>query len=159
MIEFTGQLNKNAKKFLISIYMKGLIITAIILYIVFGVPAILFALTVDRIAYLFLIVILLAPILFTIPIFTKTTQNELFPYKAFVDKEENTVVIQPIAGEKHERFSMIKDVKTVNDYGDWYHMIIPKQDKYFVFQKDLLVQGTIEEFESIFEGKIVRIKK
>ena len=102
---------------------------------------------------------LLSPILFTIPIFTKSTQNELFPYRAFIDREEGTVIIQPVTGEKYERFSMIQEVKIVNDYGDWYHMIIPKQDKYFIFQKDLITQGTIEEFESIFEDKIVRINK
>ena len=159
MIEFTGQLNENAKKFLISIYMKGMIKVAIILYAILGIPTIIFALTVDRIAYAFIIVVLLSPILFTIPIFTKSTQNELFPYRAFIDREEGTVIIQPVTGEKYERFSMIQEVKIVNEYGDWYHMIIPKQDKYFIFQKDLITQGTIEEFESIFEDKIVRINK
>ena len=159
MIEFAGHLNENAKKFLIKKYMKRMIITAIVLYLVFGVPTIIFALTVDRMAYLFMIAVFLAPVLFTIPIFTKSTQNELFPYRALIDKEEGTIVIQPVVGEKNERFSMLEEVKSVNDYGDWYHMIISKQDIYFIFQKDLITQGTIEEFESIFEGKIVRIKK
>ena len=36
--------------------------------------------------------------------------------------------------------------------------IFPYKSQRFVCQKDLLVQGTIEEFEAVFEGKIVRKK-
>ena len=52
-----------------------------------------------------------------------------------------------------------EDVKKVLDYGEFYEFRF-----YFpwcfgvICQKDLLVEGTIEEFEQFFDGKIVRKK-
>ena len=52
-----------------------------------------------------------------------------------------------------------EDVKKVLDYGEFYEFRF-----YFpwcfgvICQKDLLVEGTIEEFEKFFDGKIVRKK-
>ena len=53
---------------------------------------------------------------------------------------------------------MIDDVKKIIDYGEFYDFVFTfsARDIYFVCQKDLLVCGTIEEFESLFEGKIER---
>ena len=52
----------------------------------------------------------------------------------------------------------ISDVKIVVDYGEWYDITFyfPHKDIGFICQKDLIVEGTIEEFEKLFEGKIVR---
>ena len=52
----------------------------------------------------------------------------------------------------------ISKVKKVVDCGDWYFIVF----KFLEFsnalacQKDLITKGTIEEFEALFEGKIVR---
>lgn len=49
-------------------------------------------------------------------------------------------------------------VKKVIDYGRYYYLFLYKFDpsKGIVCQKSLLINGTIEEFEELFEGKIVR---
>lgn len=55
----------------------------------------------------------------------------------------------------------INGVKAVYDYRDFYE-IIPKNKfilAVFVCQKDLLTSGTLEEFETLFEGKTVRKNK
>lgn len=54
----------------------------------------------------------------------------------------------------------IAKVKKVIDAGDWYYLIFKFGDisNSWVCQKDLIKQGTIEEFEKIFEGKIKRKK-
>ncbi len=49
----------------------------------------------------------------------------------------------------------VRNVRWVLDFGEWYHIVFrSKFDQgRFVCQKDLLVKGTIEEFESLFEEK------
>ena len=51
----------------------------------------------------------------------------------------------------------IGDVKTVYDYGEFYMMIFPfgKVSSSFICQKDLLTQCALEDFEKLFDGKIV----
>ena len=63
----------------------------------------------------------------------------------------------------------IEDVKKIVDYGEFYYISYYFPEKwvniifYFphklsccICQKDLIVEGTIEEFEELFEGKIER---
>lgn len=52
----------------------------------------------------------------------------------------------------------INDVKVVKDYGEFYELVFPfgKVSYGFICQKDLLVTGTLEDFERLFEGKIER---
>lgn len=48
--------------------------------------------------------------------------------------------------------------RKVIDYGDCYYLVfslVGDPSGSWVCEKDLLVQGTIEEFERIFAGKIV----
>lgn len=49
-------------------------------------------------------------------------------------------------------------VKKVYDYGEFYFIsfYFGKISCYFICQKSLLTQGTIEDFEKLFDGKIVR---
>ena len=77
------------------------------------------------------------------------------PQRIFIDLEENMVVHQC---EKMERFHGLDSVQTVFDYGKWYHFKFDytNRDMYFVCQKDLISQGTIEEFEELFKDKIER---
>lgn len=50
----------------------------------------------------------------------------------------------------------ISKVKKVIDYGEFYYLFVYRWDASYgiVCQKDLLIEGTIEEFEKLFEGKI-----
>ena len=52
----------------------------------------------------------------------------------------------------------IAEVKEVRDYGEYYDLVFPlgKPSPNFVCQKNLLTQGSLEEFEALFEGKIVK---
>ena len=71
-------------------------------------------------------------------------------FKITIDSDEGTVIYQD---KNDELFSMIKDIDTVYDYGDYYHIF--EAGDMFLCQKKLLVQGSIEEFEKIFDGKII----
>lgn len=51
----------------------------------------------------------------------------------------------------------IENVESVVDYGSYY---VIKNPRYIFCQKDLLTQGTLEDFEKLFADKIVRkVKK
>ena len=60
--------------------------------------------------------------------------------------------------DKQSESRSIGLVKTAYDYGEFYFLSFPmgKKSGNFVCQKDLLTQGTLEEFEKLFDGKIVR---
>ena len=76
-----------------------------------------------------------------------------FPKKIYTEDEYITFI-----SEKYDIYITTDNIKTVLDFGDFYH-IKPKRGKgplNLICQKDMLTGGTIEEFEAIFEGKIVR---
>lgn len=52
----------------------------------------------------------------------------------------------------------LTDLKKVLDMGNWYQFkfYFPHKDIAFICQKDLIVEGTIEEFEELFKDYIVR---
>ena len=53
-----------------------------------------------------------------------------------------------------------EDVKTVRDFGEFYEFVFRfgKISTHFICQKDLLVKGTLEEFEALFDGKIEKVE-
>lgn len=53
----------------------------------------------------------------------------------------------------------INEVKKVIDYGECYFIIYTDVAQAIVCQKDLIKEGTLEEFEALFEGKIKRRKR
>lgn len=53
----------------------------------------------------------------------------------------------------------IKKIKKVLDDKDCYYVIYGDMNNSIVCQKDLLTEGSIEEFEALFQGKIIRKKK
>lgn len=66
-----------------------------------------------------------------------------------------------IQGNGEEEYKHIADVKSCVDYGEFYQLLFPigKISYSFICQKNLLTKGTLEEFESLFEGKIIRKTK
>ena len=154
MIEFNGELTGDCKKFLLNKQKKSQLIVSVIVLMIFSPPIVLVAIHWKIDALLFMIPLSLFLVGSVIPI-SKNAQKIFMPKKVFLDLEENTIVHQC---EKMERFHMIDSVKSVIDYGDWYHLIFyySDRDMYFVCQKSLLTKGTLEEFEALFEGKIER---
>jgi len=155
MIEFKGELTGESRKFLIKLQQKGQIAVAIILTILFVVPTFIAAFAWDYIAF-----IALLPLgMFIIPLMfppDKSTQKLFMPKRVYIDLADKVIVKEC---EKQESYHMIDAVETVIDYGEWYYFIfeLASRDLYFVCQKNLLSQGTLEEFESLFEGKIERV--
>ena len=70
---------------------------------------------------------------------------------------ENDLIITYLQG--HSSIQEVADIKRILDKGEWYviDFYIPHAD--IVCQKDLIVKGTIEEFEQLFADYIVREKR
>ena len=90
---------------------------------------------------------------FTIP-FSSIKEVELAGPREVTIKDGMMYVV----GKKCEAIRLVKNVKKVIDFGEWYHIffLFGFKSPYFVCQKDLLVQGTIEEFERLFDDIIER---
>ena len=71
--------------------------------------------------------------------------------------EEKIVQESPLWPKPVEK--PIKKIKKVLDYEDCYYVIYGDMNNCIVCQKDLLTEGTIEEFEALFQGKIIQKKK
>lgn len=71
--------------------------------------------------------------------------------------EEKIVQESPLWPKPVEK--PIKKIKKVLDYEDCYYVIYGDMNNSIVCQKDLLTEGSIEEFETLFQGKIIRKEK
>lgn len=160
MIEFNGYLTGNSQKFfcnqivkfqqkiMIFLYVLGLIILYTVFYLLYGY------IIEPRVVLLTLIFPVLS--LLTPKIQTKKEKEKITPQRVYI---ENDIIISQSNALVESRF--LTDVKEVRDYGEFYYFVFPfgKYSYRFVCQKNLLSQGSLEEFESLFEGKIVRKTK
>lgn len=74
------------------------------------------------------------------------------PNRILFDFEKDTIFYQ---SEKSKDTYRISQIEKIFDHGNFYHIIFePAPDSYYVLQKDLLIQGTISEFEECFKDKI-----
>ena len=98
--------------------------------------------------------LVIVPLITLIPD-SKKTRKEMTPKRITFEDGVITCV-----ADKYVEQKTIDSVKLVRDYGDFYELVFPfgNISMKFICQKDLLVSGSIEEFEALFEGKIVRIK-
>lgn len=93
----------------------------------------------------------------------------LIPLMPFLPKDKSLIPKRIVIddgfitsqSEKAGETKPITDVKTVYDYGEFYMLIFPfgNVSSSFICQKDLLTQGTLEDFEDLFKGKIVVVDK
>ena len=152
MIEFQGKLSHESKRIL---KIKK-IITTLIIEACYGLLLVLplILLTIfwrkEAIAFLIIAIIFLG--------LEPLTNSEIcsYPYKITIDEVEmisysdKTTICMPLT-----------DVKRIVDRGHSYDIIFnfPKRNNSFICQKDLITQGSIEEFEQLFKDKIIRMIK
>lgn len=155
MIEFNGYISGAAEK---RFHRKGQIMgrNVLMVGVIFMLPmAFMFEEASLRRVFLLtcLTFLCLIPLLVRIPN-SKKSQKELLPKRIFTDGEQIVCL-----ADKYEENKYIDDVKEVRDFGEFYELVFPfgKVSDKFICQKSLLTQGTLEEFEALFEGKIVRM--
>ena len=79
----------------------------------------------------------------------KSTVQKMEPIRIYTEDE----YIICITESGIEEYSSIQNVLKLVDGGKFYYIVLPlgKVNLNFVMQKDLLIQGTLEEFESLFD--------
>ena len=158
MIEFNGEFSEKSKRYLLKENaILGFVVSLILALFVTGIVVTIAIIYSLWIILLFLIVFVLLVVLVTLApyIQRKRTLELIVPTKIIINQDakyiqvyyRNSVIIE----------KKLSKIKKVIDEGKCYYIKLkfPKIDG-FLCQKDLLVDGTIEEFEELLQGKIVR---
>ena len=154
MIEFKGYINGNAEQFFWNnsrkLGMKAFLFAYVVLLVFVLVVSFNTGFWLLTIAYVITCVA-------TVPLFfipkTKKERLRLLPNRIFTEDEYIVNI-----GNCVEEQRLIEEASKLIDYGDFYFVLFQfgNYSERFVCQKDLLAQGTLEEFEALFEGKIER---
>ena len=104
--------------------------------------------------------LLASGVLIVVLLFTLWNPRKKLPFRweYHITNEEKKIVQEcPLWPKPVEK--PIKKIKKVLDDEDCYYVIYGDMNNSIVCQKDLLTEGSIEEFEALFQGKIIRKKK
>lgn len=158
MVEFKGLLSKKAADF--YYFRKLLFFFMMTLIGIIGTFPFVFLLrlVIGKVAYsIYLAIISLLVSVFLamlLPVFRDKDVRK-GPRLICIAKE---LLVETEIGKEIRRFD---DVTKVKEYRDFYVIYFKRSFNTFEFicQKELLTSGTLEEFESLFEGKIIRKTK
>ena len=162
MFEFKGKISKECKKYILL--QKAKIDTCIIsiaglFVLTIAVPSFIFIFDLSSSLVLFVIIdaCLVMVVCACTAFFSAqgdVTQGEYIPLRVVIS-EDGTITQYT---RRSEHYSSVDEVKKVVDYGDWFVLVCPSPTGFgrreIVCQKDLLLQGTMEDFIKLFDGKI-----
>lgn len=152
MIIFNGEISNKSKNYLLRCNKIGGFISGLVPAIIILVPIIILTI-VSNWAYAIAIPFIIAfPFITSIPC-SKKNRYQIYPEEIKIFDEQIFCT-----NSKYNLMRELSQVRIIKDYGEWYHIQFdfPHRDIHFICQKNLIVQGTVEEFEKLFEGKIVR---
>ncbi len=152
MIEFKGELSGKCRKYMLDRQNKITIYAALFVALIFAIPTVIIGIFLEPLALIFCV---LYVFIIVYPLIFKDKGNNVLPTRVYVDIENHEIV------SESEHFCYGKNISLVEqviDMGEWYRIVfcLNEGNVRFVCQKSLLTQGTLEEFEALFEGKIVR---
>ncbi len=160
MIRFEGEFSNICKRFLMHELTISILISTIVVFILFSFLPIMLAVMLDMMWIIFAYIAMFATIFIVIIALDKSPKNIEENYKTskpdYIEilKDGSITLERKVGGY----IKTIEDVKEIVDYGEFYHIAF-----YFTkgignafCQKDLIVKGSIEEFEKCFEGKIIK---
>jgi hypothetical protein len=151
MFEFKGKLSEECENFLYNKQKRMELISCSCIGAVVSVIIIISAILVSPIILIGLIWSALFVLIPLLP-FTKKSFLQHMPNRIVFDFDKDTIFY---SSEKNKDSFNISQIEKILDYGNFYHLIFePVPDSYYVLQKDLMVKGTIEEFEKCFNDKI-----
>ena len=152
MIEFKGKVtNKNAINSQARMLKTAIIICSVI-------PMLIMLALLGSHWFFRTIILAMIPLVIVVTIVIPNKFVVFLPEVLFIDRDEWTIVSR-IKG-LGEIYKNLDDITKVEDCGDYYAFYFNNRISGlgFIAQKDLIAQGTIEEFEEIFEEVLVRVK-
>ncbi len=163
MIEFKGNLSKQCKNYLTQYSRRLTFLVILAVCIPFAIVSVFLAIVNDWIYLLFMIPIVILLFFGSLKPETKLYRLCFGKNGGIYDGELQWHIMieqNDISAEGIQRIEKkdLKNIKKVVDMGDWYkiYFYFPHKSNIFLCQKDLLVEGTLEEFENLFEDKLIR---
>lgn len=161
MIEFKGKLSGAAEQQYMSKNARSEQITLLAI-LVLSIPTTLwiglgvFATPLFELRWLLIVYSILLMLIYLMPKLPGNAKGkrEYMPNRIYA--EEDYIVL---VSDKHTDSKRIEHVKVVYDCGDYYDIRFPfghYTSVPLICQKDLLTKGSLEEFEALFEDKIIR---
>lgn len=152
MIKFKGDMSEKCKKQMLSRNQKSIVLVFSIISLIISIPFIILSITSHWI-YIVCIPGLILGVMLISRSPNKKNQNLIIPSEVKIKGEK---IISK--SDKFEHVRLISDVKQVIDEKEWYRLVFyySSRNQYFICEKKLLVEGTIEEFEALFKNKLVR---
>lgn len=158
MIIFKGDLSKECRGFFAKKYSKLQFFSSIIPSIFVSFVAGVLAALVHPLIFITVLWFLAWPFVLAGISYFKKSIERIIPREIYIDIEDETIgIISDSFRNEHATSS----VKQILDYAQFYDITFYLGDKDVsaVIQKDLIVEGTIAEFENLFSDKIVPAKK
>ncbi|MBO5091905.1 MAG: hypothetical protein J6C61_05430 [Clostridia bacterium] len=150
MIEFSGKMSDDSQKLILKANKRIATIGMLIACLLFLIPILIGAFIWN---WLILLLIIPMPFLVLLAGISPKDLNRVVPESIYIDEKDMVAESQLFRVVKS-----VSDVKRVVDNGKCYQIFFHSMPfcPNFVCQKNLISKGTIEEFELLFEGKLVK---
>ena len=155
VIKFCGEISGKCKQYLLHRESKHGLIAGFITATIFSILAILLMISVHWVFVIFLPILIVMALLAGLPP-NKNSYDLIMPSSVAIYFEKGILISQ---SNKFYHEQSIDEIKYIVDYGEWYHIFFFNRNGRFICQKKLICQGTLEDFEQLFDGKIVKRKK
>ena len=154
MIEFQGYISGNAEKHFLK-RTRDLTINIVLVGSLLAIPWFFMIISLTNnlsFLVLYLLIILLLVSFLYIPRSKKFIKT-IKPNRIYIN-EDSVVCV----AEKYTDSKLLSDVKYVRDFDEFYEIVfrMGKKSEKYICQKSLISKGSVEEFERLFEGRIVK---
>ena len=152
MIEFKGELSKELKKIIARRLNTASYVSLLIASIVIALPLALI------ISWPYSLIVIIGTAYMWIVLFISSLIcKKAFPQRIYIEVEDEIITLDRGI---NTHYASLSDVKEVIDNGTWYdikfYYCARELNRDCICQKDLLTQGTIEQFEELFDDVLVR---
>lgn len=158
MIRFCGKINSQYENDIIALRGKQAGMMCLVSTAIMAVLGVIMAIVFHSIAewYEFFIYVAIALVVGVVLFVTARPKRNPFAWDYDITIREDIIKIIWNHQNGVVTTKPLKKIKKVVDYGGYYLLLVTRWDasNSIICQKDLLVEGSIEEFESIFAGKI-----
>ena len=160
MIEFNGDFSQKKQNDLAKLVTKQTLLRLIVLTIIFSIIILILAFVWSMAFLIMVAYVIVACFIYALTVYLRYRKGKalygMLPKKISVDSCGN------IKAEWKNTYILKKyfDIRKIVDFDEYYCIYFkPFKGNDIFCQKNLLTQGTIEDFERIFEDKIVRKTK
>ena len=151
MIKFQGEISQDISEIIIKKIKLMLFLCALFSCLLVSIPFIIISIKKDTTFLIMVAYLMFIP--FIILLIKNKHYKNLLPNEIIIF--DNSIISK---GLKFKYTKAIYNILKIVDYGKFYQFIFkfPYKSQNFICQKDLIVEGTLSEFEEKFKDYIVR---